>query len=306
MVFSRNFFRFISRSSKQLKEYEVVFPENVSMQKSFDSLPKNISIPPYAQTGIPPEMSPNMKPEVKSHEDIAKMRKSCHLARNVLQEASKLVKPGVTTQMIDEFVFQMSVENGAYPSPLNYKGFPKSACTSVNNVACHGIPDSRALVDGDIINIDITVYLDGFHGDCSKTFPVGEIDENAQKLIRVTEECLEIGIKNCKPNRLYHDIGFQIEAHAQKHGFSVIPIFTGHGIGSYFHGPPDIFHVGNTYPGVMEPGVTFTVEPLLSEGEPRVGIYEDDWTAVTMDNSRAAQAEHTILITESGCEILTL
>ena len=159
MVFSRNFFRFISRSSKQLKEYEVVFPENVSMQKSFDSLPKNISIPPYAQTGIPPEMSPNMKPEVKSHEDIAKMRKSCHLARNVLQEASKLVKPGVTTQMIDEFVFQMSVENGAYPSPLNYKGFPKSACTSVNNVACHGIPDSRALVDGDIINIDITVYL---------------------------------------------------------------------------------------------------------------------------------------------------
>ena len=150
------------------------------------------------------------------------------------------------------------------------------------------------------------LYLkDGFHGDCSKTFPVGDIDEEAKKLIQVTEECLQIGIDVCKPGALYHEIGFQIEAHAERNGFSIIPIFAGHGIGSYFHGPPDIYHVGNTYPGTMNPGVTFTIEPILSEGTSEVAILEDDWTAVTVDHSRSAQVEHTVLITEDGCEILT-
>jgi len=295
-------------SSYLPRPYEVVFPENVSIQKSFRELPKTISIPPYAKSGVPPanfKWKDQDRPEIKSPEDIDKMRKACQLAKGILKSSAALIKPGVTTQMIDDFVFDMATKNGAYPSPLNYRGFPKSVCTSVNNCACHGIPDSRALVDGDIINVDITVYLDGFHGDCSKTFPVGNIDEEAKKLIQVTEECLQIGIDVCKPGGLYHEIGFQIEAHAERNGFSIIPIFAGHGIGSYFHGPPDIYHVGNTYPGKMNPGVTFTIEPILSEGTSEVAILEDDWTAVTVDHSRSAQVEHTVLITEDGCEILT-
>ena len=147
---------------------------------------------------------------------------------------------------------------------------------------------------------------DGFHGDCSKTFPVGDIDESAKKLIKITEECLHIGIQACHPGRLYQDIGYRIHAHAKKNGYQIIPIFTGHGIGSYFHGPPDIYHVENSYPGKMEPGVTFTIEPILSEGTDNVVILDDDWTAITTDHSRTAQVEHTVLITDSGCEILTI
>ena len=286
------------------KQYEVVFPETVTKQIAFNDLPKNISIPPYAKYGLPPTL-PDQRPEIKSAIDIEKMKKACQLAKKVLHGAGELVRPGVTTQTIDEYVFQTATDHGAYPSPLNYRNFPKSVCTSVNNCACHGIPDSRELMEGDIVNVDVTVFLDGFHGDCSKTYAVGSIDEKAQKLIDVTEECLNIGIETCKPGRLYSEIGFRIEAHAHKHGLHVIPVFAGHGIGTYFHGPPDIYHVGNSYPGVMEPGVTFTIEPLLSEGTSQVAILEDDWTAVTIDHSRAAQAEHTVLITDTGCEILT-
>ena len=155
-MFSRWLTRFCSTATKN---YEIVFPETVSLQRTFESLPKNISIPPYAKTGIPPALSGNEKPEIKTREAIDAMKKSCQLAKKVLNEASKLIRPGITTQEIDDFVFEMSTSHGAYPSPLNYKGFPKSVCTSVNNCACHGIPDSRPLVDGDIINIDITVYL---------------------------------------------------------------------------------------------------------------------------------------------------
>ena len=159
MYATRNFIRLLS--SNVSRQYEVVFPENISPQKSFSDLPNTISIPPYAKWGIPPELDPKRgdEPEIKSADDISKMRKACELARNVLVSASKLIKPGVTTQMIDDFVFDMATQNGAYPSPLNYRGFPKSVCTSVNNCACHGIPDSRALIDGDIINVDVTVYL---------------------------------------------------------------------------------------------------------------------------------------------------
>ena len=300
MFCSRNLTRFFSN----IRNYEVVFPENVSFQRSFNELPKNISIPNYAQSGMPSPFEGN-SPEIKTTEVIEKMKTACKLASKILKSAGELAKPGIKTEKIDNFVFEMATQNGAYPSPLNYRGFPKSVCTSVNNCACHGIPDSRELLEGDIINIDVTVFLDGVHGDCSKTFAVGEIDDKAAKLIKTTEECLQIGIETCKPGALYHNIGSQIEAHAVKNGFNIIPMFAGHGIGSYFHGPPDIFHCGNSYPGHMEAGVTFTIEPLLSEGTGQVAILEDDWTAVTLDHSRTAQVEHTILITDTGYEILT-
>ena len=183
--------------------------------------------------------------------------------------------------------------------------FPKSVCTSVNNVVCHGIPDDRPLEDGDIINVDITVFLDGVHGDCSETFLVGNVDESGQKLVQVAKESMEVGVKACGPGVEFRTIGAVIQSHAESQGFQVVPAFTGHGIGSFFHGPPDIYHMQNLYPGRMKPGVTFTVEPAISEGSHEIVILEDGWTAVTSDNSRSAQFEHTVLITESGVEILT-
>jgi len=204
-------------------------------------------------------------------------------------------------------VFDMSMAHGAYPSPLNYKGFPKSVCTSVNNVVCHGIPDDRPLADGDIINVDVTVYLNGFHGDCSSTFLVGDVDEAGRRLVQVTEECLAIGLDCCRPGAPFCTIGDAIYRHAFKSGFTVVPAFTGHGIGSYFHGPPDVYHVPNPwYRRTMAEGMTFTIEPIVSEGSDRIVVLEDGWTAVSADNSRAAQAEHTVLVTESGVEVLTV
>lgn len=243
--------------------------------------------------------------KIKSPYEIENMKKACKLARNILKEAGESLRVGVTTNEIDQLVYDLSLAHDAYPSPLNYRGFPKSVCTSVNNVICHGIPDDRPLSDGDIINIDVTVYLDGVHGDCSKTFLVGDVDDDGKRLVMVTEQCLEIGIQLCKPHTKFADIGEAIYEIAQASGFEVVGQFTGHGIGSYFHGPPDIYHVPNTYPGKMLPGMTFTIEPALSEGTDEIVILEDGWTAVTCDNSRAAQCEHTVLITETGVEILT-
>nr|CAD7457988.1 unnamed protein product [Timema tahoe] len=212
---------------------------------------------------------------------------------------------GKTTDDIDKLVHKLAIDNEAYPSPLHYKGFPKSVCTSVNNVACHGIPDDRPLEDGDIINIDVTVYLNGFHGDCSSTFLVGNVDEKGRKLVQVTKECLYRAIEHCKPGRFFNSLGEEIENTARKFGLTVIPAFAGHGIGSYFHGPPDIYHCYNSYPGRMLPGMTFTIEPVIAQGSENIVILEDGWTAVTEDTGRAAQFEHTVLITETGVEVLT-
>jgi methionyl aminopeptidase len=214
----------------------------------------------------------------------------------------------MTTDEIDIFVFNEAIKNNSYPSPLRYSGFPKSVCTSVNNIACHGIPDNRKLEDGDIINVDITVYLNKFHGDTSKTFLIGEVDDRGRYLVHHNEIALQKAIEICKPGQSFNEIGNVISKYAKENDLRVVPAFIGHGIGSFFHGPPEIYHFENDYDigDVMRPGMTFTIEPILSLGTEELELWEDGWTTTTMDGSRTSQFEHTILITDYGCEILTL
>ncbi|KAJ8679945.1 hypothetical protein QAD02_015732 [Eretmocerus hayati] len=289
------------KKAQKFGKYDIVEPRNVSDRRM---VPSYIPKPEYADTGIPKE-SPE-EPEIKDKYQIECMAHSCKFAKRILRELRAVVKPGITTDSLDEKVHEMIINNGAYPSPLNYKGFPKSVCTSINNVACHGIPDDRPLQDGDILNIDVTVYLNGYHGDCSEMYEVGKVDDEGKRLIDVTEICLMKAISICKPNERFCNIGNIVEKTASESGYTVLPAFGGHGIGSYFHGPPDICHYANYHEnGVMKAGMTFTIEPILSQGKEEVAILEDGWTAVTLDHARTAQIEHTILITDSGCNILT-
>ncbi|XP_032672480.1 methionine aminopeptidase 1D, mitochondrial [Odontomachus brunneus] len=281
-------------------KYDVVRPWLVSEKVD---VPAYIPQPSYSQTSVP-EKGPEI-PEIKDAYQIECMRDSCKLASYILRQVHPLIKPGITTDSLDKQVHDMIIGNGAYPSTLNYCGFPKSICTSINNVACHGIPDNRPLQDGDILNVDLTVYLNGYHGDCSAMFQIGEVDSEGKQLIKITELCLKEAIQICKPNERFCNIGNVIEEIANKHNFNVIPVCLGHGIGTYFHGVPDIFHFANDYFGEMQPGMTFTIEPILSQGTTQIEILEDGWTACTVDDSRTAQIEHTILITDDGCEVLT-
>jgi len=282
-----------------------VHPVPSTTAYSPDIIPRHILRPAYATTGqVLTELIP-AQPVIWSEQQVDKIRRSCQLARKVLDSLHDIIEPGVPTEDIDAHARDMITKHNAYPSPLNFQGFPKSISTSVNNVAAHGIPDSRPLEEGDILNIDVTVFLDGYHGDCSDTFKVGKVDEYADTLINVTRECLEEGIKACGPDKWLRGIGHATQKHAKKNNCTTIPLFLGHGIGDFFHGPPDIYHCLNNYPGKMKPGMVFTVEPVVSEGDRRVKILEDGWTAVTLDNSRTAQMEHTLLITEEGVEVLT-
>ncbi|XP_050086132.1 methionine aminopeptidase 1D, mitochondrial [Anopheles aquasalis] len=280
-----------------ISEVGIVSPER--------SVPEHIPKPSYYFVRNSPS-SGEGRPEIKSKEQIDGMRRSCQLAADILQRACSFAKVGVSTDEIDGFVHEETIKAKAYPSPLRYLGFPKSVCTSVNNVACHGIPDDRKLLDGDIINIDITVFLDGFHGDCSKTVLIGNVDERGRYLVESTEGALNEALLCCGPGQPLCVIGKSIEKYATHKGLSVMPAFLGHGIGSYFHGPPHVFHFDNDYPGVMLAGMTFTIEPVLTLGDVEAEILEDAWTAVSVDGARSAQFEHTILITENGCEVLTL
>ncbi|TQD78009.1 hypothetical protein C1H46_036461 [Malus baccata] len=214
-------------------------------------------------------------------------------------------KPSITTNEIDKAVHQMIIDAGAYPSPLGYGGFPKSVCTSVNECMCHGIPDSRQLQSGDIVNIDVTVYLNGYHGDTSKTFLCGDVSERIQRLVKVTEECLEKGIAVCKDGASFKKIGKRISEHAEKYGYGVVERFVGHGVGTVFHSEPLILHHCNDQSGSMVEGQTFTIEPILTMGSIDCKTWPDNWTTLTADGSPAAQFEHTILITRTGAEILT-
>ncbi|XP_028768616.1 methionine aminopeptidase 1B, chloroplastic isoform X1 [Neltuma alba] len=267
------------------------------------SVPDHIPRPPYVGSDILPEISSEY--QIHDSEGIACMRAACELAARVLNHAGTLVRPSVTTDEIDKAVHQMIIDAGAYPSPLGYGGFPKSVCTSVNECMCHGIPDSRQLQNGDIINIDVTVYLNGYHGDTSKTFFCGEVSEAMKSLVKVTEECLEMGIAVCKDGASFNQIGKRISEHAEKYGFGVVERFVGHGVGAVFHSEPIILHHRNDNPGVMVEGQTFTIEPILTMGSTECISWPDNWTAVTKDGSPAAQFEHTILITRTGAEILT-
>ncbi|XP_045215720.2 methionine aminopeptidase 1D, mitochondrial-like [Mercenaria mercenaria] len=283
--------------------YSIVQPGVVGPPRS---IPDYISKPPYALTGVVPP-SPSA-PEIKTEEQIEGVWNSCKLARYVLDVVAKSIKVGMTTDEIDRIVHEECIANNAYPSPLLYKDFPKSVCTSVNNVHCHGIPDDRPLEDGDILNVDVSVFYHGYHGDVSETFMIGEVDEAGRKLLTVGKQSLMEGINVCKPGAKFCDIGKAISEHAYSEGFVVIPQITGHGIGSYFHGPPDIFHVPYETPETMktmEPGMTFTIEPVICEGTEKYKLWPDKWTIVSKDNSRSCQFEHTVLITKSRVEIMT-
>ncbi|KAF8789269.1 methionine aminopeptidase 1D, mitochondrial-like [Argiope bruennichi] len=297
-------FRSFSRNPKSWfknkRTYEVVTPGEVGTKRQ---IPDYILKPSYYDTGI--EIEPN-NIEILSKNSIENIRQSCSLARIVLHEVEKFIKPDVTTDELDAIAHDTCIKYGAYPSPLNYRGFPKSICTSVNNIACHGIPDDRKLKDGDIISVDISVYYKGFHGDCASTCLVGNVDEKAKKLVKVTALCLQEAIKICHHKQYFSAIGKTISKIAVSHGFSVVPAFCGHGIGSYFHCPPSILHYENEEEGQMLKGMIFTIEPVICEGSPDIVILEDGWTAQTEDDSRSAQFEHTILITDDGAEILTV
>lgn len=267
-------------------------------------VPDSIPLPPYAKSGeMPPWCS---DPEIQDEAGIEKMRASGNLAARVLMMAGSMVKPGVTTDEIDRAVHKMVIENGAYPSPLNYGKFPKSVCTSVNECMCHGIPDSRPLEEGDIVNIDVTVYLDGHHGDCSRMFFCGEVSEDARRLCEKNREALEAAIAICGPGVPFKEVGKAVGKVAKPAKLAVNKDFVGHGVGKVFHASPAVYPVSNPFqPEVMQVGQTFTIEPIFTLGTDKYKMWKDDWTAVTRDGSWAAQHEHTLLITKDGVEILT-
>jgi methionyl aminopeptidase len=266
-------------------------------------VPAHIAKPPYADSGQVPRWNES---RVKSPEIIERMRKAGALAADILRQAGEFVKPGITTNDIDVFVHELTVANGAYPSPLNYHGYPKSVCTSVNEVICHGIPDSTVLREGDIINLDVTCFIDGVHGDTNATFFVGDVDDTSRKLVRVTEECMWRGIEAVKPDRPLSDIGRAIEEHAHHHKLGVVRAFIGHGIGEQFHTDIQVLHYYDPRNNmVMKPGMVFTIEPMITLGTWQHKMWDDDWTAVTADGKRTAQFEHMVLVTDSGVDVLT-
>ncbi len=268
-------------------------------------VPASIARPDYAETGIPSPAPPGII--VHPPERIERLRRAGRVARQVLDIVGAAVRPGVTTEELDAIAHEATIERGAYPSPLNYHGYPKSLCTSVNEVICHGIPDDRALEDGDIVNLDVTVFLDGVHGDNSRTYLVGDVDEESRRLVRVTEECLDRGIAVVRPGAQVRDIGRAIEDHATANGFGVVRAFVGHGIGEWFHTAPHVPHYYEPAARTqLVPGMTFTIEPMITAGEWRHDMWDDGWTAVTVDGLRTAQFEHTVLVTDDGVEILTL
>ncbi|XP_068220223.1 methionine aminopeptidase 1D, mitochondrial-like [Palaemon carinicauda] len=277
--------------------------DNVEEVCDSHHVPFHIKCPPYAETGQP--LDGPRGPEVKAEWQVKAMRDSCHLARSIMNAVGKTIEAGMTTEEIDVLVHNKIIKSEAYPSPLNYQGFPKSVCTSVNNVACHGIPNKRQLIDGDIVSVDITVFYNGYHGDCCETYLIGNVDEAGRHLVNAARRCRDEAIAICGPGVPFSDIGAKVEEIAKEEKVTVVPCFVGHGIGQYFHGPPDIYHCYNDYPGTMEEGMTFTIEPIVAQGSEEVIILEDGWTAVMLDNGRAAQFEHTILITDKGHEILT-
>jgi len=234
------------------------------------------------------------------------MRRACRAAAEVLAVVGAEVAPGVTTDALDARAHEECLARGGYPSPLNYHGFPKSLCTSVNEVICHGIPDDRRLVDGDIVNLDVTIYLDGVHGDTNATFLVGDVDPDSRRLVTVTHEAMMCGIDAVRPGGVIADIGRAIEDHAHGAGYGVVRAFVGHGVGRQFHGPPHVpHHYDASATTVIQPGMTFTVEPMITLGTWRHLMWDDGWTAVTADRRRTAQFEHTLLVTCTGVEILT-
>jgi methionyl aminopeptidase len=267
-------------------------------------VPPQIRRPEYVGKKRP---RPYSGPYVQTPETIEKMRVAGRLAAQATVLAGEHCKPGVTTDEIDRVVHEFLVDHGAYPSTLGYKGFPKSCCTSLNEVICHGIPDSTVIEDGDIINVDVTAYLDGVHGDTDATFCVGNVSEEARLLVERTHEAMMRGVKAVAPGRPINVIGRVIEAYAKRFGYGVVRDFTGHGIGEVFHSGLYVPHYDNPQlTTVMEVGMTFTIEPMITLGTYQYDTWADGWTVVTKDRRWTAQFEHTLVVTEDGADILTL
>jgi methionyl aminopeptidase len=237
---------------------------------------------------------------------LDRLRRACRAARRVLDGLGPEVQAGVTTDHLDDVAHELYLAEGGYPSPLGYRGFPKSICTSVNEIVAHGIPDSRPLASGDIVNCDVTIYLDGMHGDCSATFLVGEVDPAIARLVAVTEEALAAGIAAVRPGARMRSIGAAIERVADRHNLGVVRELVGHGIGSEFHAPPWVHHYQESRDRAkMRPGTAFTIEPMLTLGLPDIVQWDDGWTIATLDGLPSAQFEHTVLVTEDGVDVLT-
>lgn len=282
--------------------YASVAPGEISPRRQ---VPASIPRPEYVDRPAPAKHDGS---EVKDAETIEKMRIAGRIAAQAMEAAASVIAPGVTTDEIDRIGHEFLMDHHAYPSTLGYRGFPKSLCTSVNEVICHGIPDSRPLEDGDIVNIDITAYVGGVHGDTDATYLCGDVDEESRLLVERTREAMMRGIKAALPGREINIIGRVIESYARRFGYGVVRDFTGHGIGTAFHSGLIVPHydAAPAYNTIIEPGMTFTIEPMLNLGTHEWEMWDDDWTVVTKDRRRSAQFEHTILITERGNEILTL
>lgn len=267
-------------------------------------VPSHIVRPPYVGKRSPDRFRGS---EIQTAETIAAMRIAGQLAADAVQLAGKTAAPGVTTDQIDEAVHEFLCDNGAYPSTLGYRGYPKSCCTSLNEVICHGIPDSTVINDGDILNVDVTAYIHGVHGDTNATFLIGEVDEESKLLVERTEEMLNRAINVVAPGRQINVIGRVIEAYAKRFGYGVVEDFTGHGVHTVFHSGLIIPHYDDpSATTIMEAGMTFTIEPMITLGSIDYDVWHDGWTITTKDKLRTAQFEHTLAVTQSGAEILTL
>jgi len=228
------------------------------------------------------------------------------LTHDILDMLEERIVAGITTEDINRWVHEYTLSHGATPAPLNYRGFPKSVCTTLNNQICHGIPDGTILKEGDILNVDVTSILDGYYGDASRMFLIGQVSEEARRLVQVTKECLYLGIEQVKPGRTLGDIGHAIQQHAERHGYSVVREYIGHGTGLRFHEPPEVRHFGEPGDGEsLAPNMIFTIEPMINVGGYRAEVLKDGWTVVTADGSLSAQWEHTMRVTEDGVEVLT-
>ena len=282
--------------------YASVAPGAISGRRA---VPASIPRPEYVDRPAPAKYT---GPEVKDAATVEKMRIAGRIASQAMESAAKAIAPGVTTDELDRIAHEFMLDHGAYPSTLGYRHFPKSICTSVNEVICHGIPDDRPLEDGDIVNIDITAFIGGVHGDTNATYLCGNVDEKSRLLVERTHEAMMRGIKAAVPGREINIIGRVIESYAKRFGYGVVRDFTGHGIGTAFHSGLVIPHYDSApqYNTVIEPGMTFTIEPMLNLGTDEWDMWDDGWTVVTKDRRRSAQFEHTILITETAAEILTL
>jgi methionyl aminopeptidase len=267
-------------------------------------VPASIPRPEYVGKPTP---TPYTGPEVQDGETIEKMRIASRVAAQAMQEAAAAITPGTTTDELDRIAHEYLCDHGAYPSDLGYRGFPKSICTSLNEVICHGIPDSTELRDGDIVNLDVTAYIHGVHGDTNATYLCGNVDDESRLLVERTRESLNRAIKAVKPGRQINVIGRVIESYAKRFGYGVVRDFTGHGINTAFHSGLIIPHYDDPRAtAVLKPGMTFTIEPMLTLGTYDYDIWEDGWTVVTKDRKRTAQFEHTLVVRESGAEVLTL